>query len=299
MAGRPALLRARRGRVRRPGGVAGGDRPLGAPPGSRPRRRRRPAGAEPAPGAGVPRRAGRGAPPARRLDLRLRRRRARRRERARLPRRPRRRRPAALRASNRSSRCVPASTVKLLDRGDRAPTASAPTRVSRTEVRAARMPRQRRGRTATSGSSAAAIRCSRRPTSRRSAGLLGARPAPRPGWRTWPTASWPPGCARCAGRVLGDEQPLRHGALCADVEARLRRAGPVGPAQRADASTVGSRALRPTPVPAIAPAADAAAALAVLLAERGVRVGGFGEGAAPVGRRRRSRRSSHCRWVRS
>jgi D-alanyl-D-alanine carboxypeptidase/D-alanyl-D-alanine-endopeptidase (penicillin-binding protein 4) len=89
------------------------------------------------------------------------------------------------------------------------------------------------------------------------------------------------GVRQVRGRVLGDERRYDTARYVPTWSPAYVEQGQSGPLS---ALTVngGFTRLRPTPVAASAPAADAAARLAVLLAQRGVRVGGFGEGVAPA-----------------
>ena len=113
------------------------------------------------------------------------------------------------------------------------------------------------------------------------AGLSG---APRPGSRLEDLASAivAAGVREVRGRLLGDDHrydALRYVPTWKPAYVEQGQSGPLS----ALMVNGGFARVRPTPVPAGAPAADAAARLALLLAQRGVKVGGVGEGVAPVG----------------
>jgi D-alanyl-D-alanine carboxypeptidase/D-alanyl-D-alanine-endopeptidase (penicillin-binding protein 4) len=113
------------------------------------------------------------------------------------------------------------------------------------------------------------------------AGLSG---APRPASRLEDLANAivAAGVRQVRGRLLGDEHrydALRYVPTWKPAYVEQGQSGPLS----ALIVNGGFTRLRPTPVAASAPAADAAARLALLLAQRGVRVGGVGEGVAPAG----------------
>jgi len=90
------------------------------------------------------------------------------------------------------------------------------------------------------------------------------------------------GVRQVRGRLLGDEHrydPLRYVPTWKPEYVEQGQSGPLS----ALIVNGGFQRLLPTPVPASAPAADAAGQLATLLAQRGVHVGGSGEGVAPPG----------------
>ena len=90
------------------------------------------------------------------------------------------------------------------------------------------------------------------------------------------------GVRQVRGRLLGDDRRYDRVRYVPTWRPAYIEQGQSGPLSALIVNG-GFTRLRPTPLPASAPAADAVAQLAVLLAQRGVRVGGFGEGAAPVG----------------
>ena len=90
------------------------------------------------------------------------------------------------------------------------------------------------------------------------------------------------GVREVRGRLLGDERrydTLRYVPTWKPEYVEQGQSGPLS----ALMVNGGFARLLPTPVPASAPAADAVGQLAVLLARRGVHVGGLGEGVAPSG----------------
>jgi D-alanyl-D-alanine carboxypeptidase/D-alanyl-D-alanine-endopeptidase (penicillin-binding protein 4) len=90
------------------------------------------------------------------------------------------------------------------------------------------------------------------------------------------------GVRQVRGRVLGDDTRYDAARYVSTWKPEYVEQGQSGPLSALTVNS-GFTRLRPTPVPASAPATHAAAALAALLAERGVRVAGTGEGASPAG----------------
>ena len=114
-----------------------------------------------------------------------------------------------------------------------------------------------------------------------SAGLSG---APRPASRLEDLAGAivAAGVRQVHGRLLGDDHrydTLRSVPTWKPAYVEQGQSGPLS----ALMVNGGFTRLRPTPLPASAPAADAVARLALLLAQRGVQVAGVGEGVAPQG----------------
>jgi D-alanyl-D-alanine carboxypeptidase/D-alanyl-D-alanine-endopeptidase (penicillin-binding protein 4) len=90
------------------------------------------------------------------------------------------------------------------------------------------------------------------------------------------------GVRQVRGRILGDAHRYDGVRYVPTWKPAYIEQGQSGPLSALIVNG-GFTRLRPTPVPADAPALDAAAGLTLLLAQRGVRVGGVGEGVAPAG----------------
>ena len=90
------------------------------------------------------------------------------------------------------------------------------------------------------------------------------------------------GVRQVRGRLLGDERRYDSVRYVPSWKPAYVEQGQSGPLSALSVNG-GFARLRPTPVPAGAPAVDAAARLVVLLAQRGVQVDGFGAGVAPAG----------------
>ena len=89
------------------------------------------------------------------------------------------------------------------------------------------------------------------------------------------------GVRQVRGRVLGDESRYDTVRYVPTWKPEYVDDGESGPLSALTLNS-GFAQLRPTPIPARAPATAAAAALTELLERRGVQVGGVGEGASPI-----------------